>query len=70
MPTAKPQKYLLLISNVQFDQQDFTLTIPKDLPHVKVKNAYSNKELKVNNNQIKLTLEPYDFTVLVLTADE
>jgi hypothetical protein len=70
MPTAKPQKYLLLVSNVQFDQQEFTLSIPTDLKNVKVKNAYTNKSIPVNNNKVKLELDPYDFTVLEVTADE
>jgi hypothetical protein len=70
MPTAKPQKYLLLVSNVQFDQQEFTLSIPTDLKNVKVKNTYTNKSIPVNNNKVKLELDPYDFTVLEVTADE
>ena len=70
MPTAKPQKYLLLISNAQFEQQEFTLTIPSDLKNVNVKNAYTNKVVKLEKNQIKLELDPYDFTVLELSADE
>jgi hypothetical protein len=70
MPTAKPQKYLLLVSNVQFDQQEFTLSIPTDLKNVKVKNAYTNKSIPVNNNKVNLELDPFDFTVLEVTADE
>ena len=70
MPTAKPQKFLLLISNVQFEEQEFTLNVPADLKNVKVSNAYTGKSLALNKNQLKLSLQPYDFCVLELSADE
>ena len=70
MPTAKPQRFLLLVSNAQFEEQAFTLKIPADLKNVKVKNASSGKALELKDRQIKLNLEPYDFTVLELSADE
>lgn len=70
MPTAKPQKFLLLISNAQFDQQQFSLTVPADLKNVKVFNAYTGKALTLKDNQLQLELEPYDFAVIEVTADE
>ena len=70
MPTAKPQKFLLLISNAQFEQQQFNLSVPSDLKNIKVSNAYTGKALALKNNQIQLDLEPYDFAVIEVTADE
>ena len=71
MPEAKPQAFLLMVSNPQFTPADFKVRIPSELKNVKVFDRQANKQMTIDQGgTVTLSLKEYDFTVLEVTADE
>lgn len=71
MPEAKPQAFLLMVSNPQFAPADFKVRIPSELQNVKVFDRQANKPMTIDQGgTVTLSLKEYDFTVLEVTADE
>ena len=69
-PEEKSQSYLLLVSNPQFKQSEFAVTLPKELRHVTVTESYDKKAVAVKDGKIALTLAPFSFAVLEVTVSE
>ena len=59
-----------ILSEKAGTQEKAKKLIPEPPKNIKVFNAYTGKALALKNNQLQLDLEPYDFAVVEVTADE
>ena len=64
------KRYLLLISNVQFSDSNFSVELPKLKLNGKFKaiDRQSGRQLEIKNGKIDLALKPYDFTVIEVSG--
>ena len=69
-PEERSQSFLLLVSNPQFKQSGFSVTLPKELRHVTVTESYGKKTVAVKDGKVALTLAPFSFAVLEVTVSE
>ena len=69
-PEEKSQSFLLLISNPEFKQNEFTVTLPEELSHVDITDRYTKKKVTVKDRKVTMNLEPFSFAVLEVTASE
>lgn len=63
------KKYLLIISNLQFTDSRFTISLPEKLTMPKTVEVQENKQKEIKNRKIEMTLAPYDFAILEITGE-
>lgn len=69
-PEEKSQSFLLLISNPEFKQNGFTVSIPAEFSHVDITDRYTRKKVAAKDRKIALDLAPFSFAVLEVTVSE
>ena len=69
-PEEKSQSFLLLISNPEFKQNEFSVSIPAEFSHVNITDRYSKKKLQAKDGKVSMKLEPFSFAVLEVTVSE
>ena len=63
------KKYMLIASNLQFTDGNFTIRLPKGLRKVKVREMQSKREIPVAKGTFQDKLEPYDFAIYEITGE-
>ncbi|MBE6375722.1 MAG: hypothetical protein E7050_04575 [Lentisphaerae bacterium] len=65
------KRYMVIVSNLQFGDAKFTVSLPKGIRKAKVKDMQTGKEIAVNKkaNNFECSLAAYDFTILEVTGE-
>lgn len=63
------KKYLVIVSNLQFGDCEFKLSLPQKLEKAKVREVQSNKEYIPKNGKIEYKLIPYDFAIFEIIGE-
>ncbi|MFA6567767.1 MAG: glycoside hydrolase domain-containing protein [Victivallales bacterium] len=63
------KKYLLIISNLQFADSKFTVSLPEKLTVPKAVEVQNNKQQEVRDRKIEISLAPYDFATVEITGE-
>ena len=65
------KRYMVIVSNLQFGDSTFTVTLPKGIRKPKVRDMQTGKVIPLAKKakDFKCTLAPYDFTILEVTGE-
>ncbi|MBQ9786783.1 MAG: hypothetical protein IJW33_01265 [Lentisphaeria bacterium] len=69
-PEPEAQSFLLMVSNPEFNQNEFSFSIPEEFKNLTVTNCYTRKVLPVTDGKVTLSLAPFDFTVIEVAVQE
>ncbi len=63
------KKFMVIVSNHQFSDAEFTVTMPENLKKVKIREMQSGAEIKPEGNSFKHSLIAYDFAIFEITGE-
>ena len=63
------KKYLVIVSNLQFGDSEFTISLPAKLQKAKICEMQTNKEVTADNGKFPCSLAAYDFAIYEITGE-
>lgn len=63
------KKYMVIVSNLQFNDSELKVSLPKGMKKVKVREMQSQKEIPLKNNKIEYRLSAYDYAIFEVTGE-
>ena len=62
--------YMVIVSNLQFDDSDIGFSLPKDLKKAKVVEMQSKREMQITDGKVQDRLAAYDFAIYRITGEK
>ncbi|MBO4513035.1 MAG: hypothetical protein J5746_09720 [Victivallales bacterium] len=61
--------YMVIVSNLQFDDSEISFSLPKNLKKAKVVEMQSNREMQITDGKVRDKLIAYDFAIYRVTGE-